>query len=263
MSGAKDTRARRSFRREEIRLTGVSQGVRTQLRFLGASPMRRRRTTTPLDGETVELAALADGSLSRERAAQLEASVTASPELRERLAEQEGALALTRAAVAGIEAPAGLRRRIDAQRRPRTSRVPRRLALAGAAAAVVAAAVVGTVALDGSSKAGFQAALAPTSLARGARGEATLTRRPSGWQVHLEARGLPRLAGGAYYEAWLRNDAGTLVPIGTFNDGRNVTLWAGVPPTRFTILTVTRERADGDQSSSGEKVLVGTVTYRG
>ena len=51
-----------------------------------------------------------------------------------------------------------------------------------------------------------------------------------------------------------------LVPIGTFNDGRNVTLWAGVSPKRFTTLTVTRERADGDQSSSGEKVLVGTVT---
>jgi len=50
-----------------------------------------------------------------------------------------------------------------------------------------------------------------------------------------------------------------LVPIGTFNEGQNVTLWAGVSPVDFTTLTVTRERADGDQSSSGEKVLVGTV----
>jgi hypothetical protein len=32
-----------------------------------------------------------------------------------------------------------------------------------------------------------------------------------------------------------------------------------VPPTSFTTLTVTRERADGDQSSSGDKVLVGDV----
>jgi len=31
----------------------------------------------------------------------------------------------------------------------------------------------------------------------------------------------------------------------------------------LTTLTVTRERADGDQSSSGEKVLAGTVTERG
>jgi len=57
--------------------------------------------------------------------------------------------------------------------------------------------------------------------------------------------------------------AGILVPVGTFNDGRNVTLWAGVPPTEFQAFTVTRERADGDQASSGERVLIGTVTeYR-
>ena len=54
-----------------------------------------------------------------------------------------------------------------------------------------------------------------------------------------------------------------LVPIGTFNEGRRVTLWAGVSPKDFTTLTVTRERADGDQTSSGEKVLVGTVDTGG
>ena len=64
---------------------------------------------------------------------------------------------------------------------------------------------------------------------------------------------------GRFYEAWLKNDAGVLVPIGTFNEGRNVTLWAGVSPEDFTTLTVTREHADGDQASSGEKVLVGTA----
>ena len=50
-----------------------------------------------------------------------------------------------------------------------------------------------------------------------------------------------------------------IVPIGTFNEGREVTLWAGVSPNDFRTLTVTREQADGDQASSGEKVLVGTV----
>ena len=95
------------------------------------------------------------------------------------------------------------------------------------------------------------------------RGDATLTRRPAGWQIQLEATGLPHLSGGAFYEAWLRDDAGVLVPVGTFDDGRHVTLWAGVAPTRFTTLTVTRERADGDQASSGEKVLVGTVRRTG
>jgi hypothetical protein len=109
----------------------------------------------------------------------------------------------------------------------------------------------------------FRAALGPTGLVPGAKGEATLTKSSSGWRVKLDATGLPRLDGGRFYEAWLRNRAGVLVPIGTFNEGRDVTLWAGVPPTTFTTLTVTRERADGDQASSGEKVLVGTVDTGG
>jgi hypothetical protein len=50
-----------------------------------------------------------------------------------------------------------------------------------------------------------------------------------------------------------------LVPIGTFNEGANVTLWAGVSPTSYKVLTVTRERADGNEASSGQKVLVGPV----
>ena len=54
-----------------------------------------------------------------------------------------------------------------------------------------------------------------------------------------------------------------LVPIGTFNEGEDVTLWAGVSPKVFTTLSVTRERADGEQASSGEKVLVGTVDTGG
>ena len=54
-----------------------------------------------------------------------------------------------------------------------------------------------------------------------------------------------------------------LVPIGTFNEGPKVTLWAGVSPKIFPTLTVTREQADGDQASSGEKVLVGKVDTGG
>ena len=42
-----------------------------------------------------------------------------------------------------------------------------------------------------------------------------------------------------------------------------MTLWAGVSPKEFTTLTVTRERADGNQASSGEKVLVGAVDTGG
>ncbi len=209
-----------------------------------------------------ELAALADGSLAPERRAALEARVAASPELAERLAEQQRAVALARNAAAQVEAPANLRERIAAQRRSRREPAARRVAVIGAGASAAAIAVVAiTLALVNSGPPGerFHAALAATDLAPAAAGEATLTKTSSGWRIELDATGLPRLDGGRLYEAWLRNPAGVLVPIGTFNEGRHVTLWAGVSPEDFTTLSVTRERADGDQGSSGERVLVGTV----
>ena len=217
--------------------------------------MRMRR------GGQEELAALADGSLDPERRAELEAQIDASPILADRLAEQERAVSLLRGAGDEVEAPAGLRARLDAQRSARTVRTPRRLALGGVAAVAVAAAAIVAVVVVGSGSHGtrFQAALGSTPLAPGASGEATLTRTTSGWRVHLDATGLPRLAGDRFYEAWLRSSDGGLVPIGTFNEARDVTLWAGVSPASYKVLTVTRERADGNQASSGEKVLAGPV----
>jgi anti-sigma factor RsiW len=215
------------------------------------------------DREVAELTALADGSLAPERRAALEARVAESPELADRLAEQRQAVALAHHAVAGVEAPAALRARIDAKRKAGRVRPARRFVAVGAVATVAVAAAVG-LSVFGTGSAGprFQAALAPTQLLPGATGKATLTKTSSGWRITLHATGLPRLDRGRYYEAWLRNRAGVLVPIGTFNQGPKVTLWAGVPPTTFTTLTVTREQADGDQRSSGEKVLVGPVTTR-
>ena len=217
--------------------------------------MRMRR------GGQEELAALADGSLDPQRRAELEAQIEASPILADRLAEQERAVALLRGAGDEVEAPAGLRARLDVQRSARTVRTPRRLALGGVAAAAVAAAAIVAVVVVGSGSHGtrFQAGLGSTPLAPGASGEATLTRTTSGWRIHLDATGLPRLSGDRFYEAWLRGSEGVLVPIGTFNEARNVTLWAGVSPASYKVLTVTRERADGNQASSGEKVLAGPV----
>jgi hypothetical protein len=221
--------------------------------------MRRRR-----EDETAQLAALADGSLAPDRRAAAEARVAASPELAERLAEQERAVAYARQAAADVEAPAGLRRRIEAHGRVSPVWAPGRVVLAGAAAiAVVAVAIGVVVSRSGTSAERFHAALASTDLAPRAKGNATLTKTSSGWRIELDAVGLPRLDAGRFYEAWLKNAAGVLVPVGTFNEGRNVTLWAGVSPQQFTTLTVTRERADGDQASSGEKVLVGTVDTSG
>jgi hypothetical protein len=226
--------------------------------------MSSRREAGDTDREVAELAALADGSLAPERRAALEARVAESAELADRLAEQQQAVALARSAVEGVEAPAALRARIDAKRNARRRAPARRLVAIGAVATVAVAAAVGlSVIGTGSAGPRFQAALAPTQLLPGATGKATLTKTSSGWRITLHATGLPRLDRGRYYEAWLRNPAGVLVPIGTFNQGPKVTLWAGVPPKDFPTLSVTREQADGDQRSSGEKVLVGTVTTRG
>jgi len=225
-----------------------------------------RRRPAELDGEELaELAALADGSLEPERRAGLEARVAASSELADRLAEQKRAVALAQSAVQDTEAPAGLRARIEAQRTTGRRRTPGRLVAIGVSAtALAAAAIVAVVVVtSGTHRERFHAALAPTELVPGANGKATLTKTTSGWRIDFDATGLPRLDDGRFYEAWLRNADGVLVPIGTFNEGRHVTLWAGVSPKDFTTLSVTREQADGDQTSSGEKVLVGTVDTGG
>jgi hypothetical protein len=146
--------------------------------------------------------------------------------------------------------------------RPQRARPRRRLILGAAAATAAAAAAALAVDLraGGGAHAGFRAALAGTAPVQALHGEASFYRQPSGWRIELDAEALPRLDHGRYYEAWLRNRAGVLVPVGTFNEGRDVMLWAGVSPKAFTTLTITRERADGDEGSSGRTVLAGTVT---
>ena len=214
-----------------------------------------------VDGdETAELAALADGSLAPERRAAVEARVAASPELAALLAEQQRAVAYARSAAADVDAPDALRARVDALGRSRRRPATPGLALIGVAAAAVVAVAIGAAVFGSAGPAErFEAALAPTGLIPGASGEATLTKTSSGWRIELDATGLPRLDDGRFYQAWLRNAAGVLVPIGSFNESRDVTLWAGVSPEDFPTLTVTRERADDDQASSGERVLIGTA----
>lgn len=129
-----------------------------------------------------------------------------------------------------------------------------------AALAAVVVAIVLVSSLGGSSSHALRFAMVVrgTPLAPQAHGSATLTKTASGWRIELHARGLPHLQGARYYEAWLKNAAGTLVAVGTFNDARNVTLWSGAPVTVFRRLTVTRQRA-GKPVSSGQVVLSGTA----
>ena len=148
-------------------------------------------------------------------------------------------------------------------RAARSARRPvwRRPAFLVAVAAAVVAVALSTVLIvqNSSSQPRFDVALAATDLAPGASGTAAMMRSDSGWEVKLHATGLPRLDGGQFYQAWLRNADGVLVPIGTFNEGTDVTLWAGVSPKDFGTMTITRESADNQQDSSGQRVLVGTA----
>jgi len=138
----------------------------------------------------------------------------------------------------------------------------RRVVLSALGAAAAAAAIVIGVVLVTQGGAGpdYKAQLSATGLAPGAHASAEITRNNAGFHITLDASGLPPLQGGEYYQAWLKNAAGTLVPVGTFSssDG-SVTLWSGVSPRTFPTITVTIEPADNNQASSGRRVLVGQV----
>src|SRR4029453_2346436 len=129
--------------------------------------MTTRRSRRDDDGsrEIAELAALADGSLTPERREALEARVAASPELADRLGQQERAVAPAGRAAAEVEAPAALRARIEARRRAKRAWVPRGVVLAGAAVTAVLAVGIGVAALgSGSSPETLKAALEPPEL---------------------------------------------------------------------------------------------------
>jgi hypothetical protein len=166
---------------------------------------------------------------------------------------------ITAAAVAPETAPPAVAEVTDlAQRRSKRLRYA---ILAAAAAVLLAVGITLAVNLGGSTSQPqqFAAALTATPLAPDAKGQATLTKTLGGWRIQINATGLPRRDNGAYYEAWLKNAAGVLVPIGTFNQPKDVTLWAGVPPSEFPTLTITRQRVGGGEDSSGKVVLVGST----
>jgi anti-sigma-K factor RskA len=171
---------------------------------------------------------------------------------------------------AGLE-DAVVRAVADAEPTTTTSRTPparsearrrrrRVLASALAAAAVIATVVATVLVTRGGTSPDYEAQLRATASAPGAQASADITRNDAGFRITLDANGLPDLRSGEYYQAWLKNAAGALVPIGTFSssDGR-VTLWSGLSPKDFPTLTVTIEATDNDQTSSGRQVLVGEV----
>jgi len=137
-----------------------------------------------------------------------------------------------------------------------------RPALLGAAAAI-AFLFGGLVLLSGLSGVeevdAFSAELVPTGLIGDQSGDITVTSFDSGLRIELEAASLPRRDNGSFYEGWLKTVDGDLFPVGTFHDGVDVTLWAGVELERVELFTITLEAAAGPddpgQKSSGEVVL--------
>lgn len=131
-------------------------------------------------------------------------------------------------------------------------------ALAAAAAVLIVVAAVATI--RGGTSSDFDVALNGTELAQGANASGRVAENESGFRITLDARGLPQLGANEYYQAWLKNAAGTLVPIGSFSSSDDqVTLWSGVSPANFPTMTVTIEAADNDQASSGRRVLEGEL----
>jgi hypothetical protein len=147
----------------------------------------------------------------------------------------------------------------EAATRRRLRRIGHILLAAAAAVVLVAGITIGFQATR-DEPVQFTASLAGTRLAPDAVADVTLTKTDSGWKIELHATGLPRRTDGEFYQAWLKNDAGRLVPIGTFNEGADVTLWSGVGPGTFPTLTITEELADDNQASSGQVVLVGQAS---
>ena len=153
--------------------------------------------------------------------------------------------------------------------KPRGSRrVPIRLVYTAAAATaivVVVVVVVTSCTARSASRRGTKpptgtATLGSTGLAPGVGGDATMGETNQGWRIDLKVTGLSRRDNQQYYyEAWLENAAGILVPVGTFNQGPSVTLWAGVSPIDFPTLMVTEQQAGRSQASSGKRVLTGSV----
>ncbi len=134
------------------------------------------------------------------------------------------------------------------------------LSAGAAAAAVVALVAIGSLVIGRSdSPDTFAFTVEATAAAPSAAGSVSASKTDSGWRIDLDIEGLERLDDGEFYEAWLKNADGILVPIGTFNEGTDVVLWAGVPIIEYSTLTVTRELTDGDQSSSGELVVSATL----
>lgn len=144
--------------------------------------------------------------------------------------------------------------------RSRERRVDRRPLWLAAGAAAVAAVIALVVLLPTDDATRIQ--LQPTPLAQSASATASVRSTPAGEAITLDVSGLPPAPEGFFYQGWVRGDRG-LVSIGTFHlrggGDTEVELWSGVPLEQYPVVSVTLEPEDGDQTSSGQAVLIGEL----
>lgn len=137
-----------------------------------------------------------------------------------------------------------------------------RPALLGAAAAVVFlfGGIVTLSALSGvEDRDTFSSELISTGALANVSGDVDIAVFDSGLRIDLDAPTLPRRDNGKFYEGWLKTFDGNLIPVGTFHEGDDVILWAGVGLDEVEAFTITLEESAGGQDpgqgSSGEVVL--------
>ena len=140
--------------------------------------------------------------------------------------------------------------------------MPARWRLAAAAAVVLVVAAVGAVAVAGRDSGPdvlASAVLDPLVDASGP-GQAELVDADGTTRldVSLAEAGLP--APDGYYEVWLIDrDVQGMVSLGPVRDDGTYDVPADVDVTRFPIVDVSREPADGNPTHSGTSVLRGTL----
>ncbi len=170
-----------------------------------------------------------------------------------------------------LRTPAGRRERAPRARRPRgeglRDLLRRRLVLRPAVALAAGAALLAGgaglgVALSGGRDGAGPVTGASASLGAlsqpGARGEVRMTTGPD-QRMEIVAAGLRPTRAGDYYELWLLDGPGRMVPVGTFRvtgSGRaDVRFQAPVPTSAYRFLDVSLQHAGAGPAHSGDSVL--------
>lgn len=141
--------------------------------------------------------------------------------------------------------------------RPWSLRLWLRLGFAALAIAIV---VVAWAAFSGSPEA--RVTLAGTELEPSATGVAQLFQTGAGWSIEIDLADLPPADDDYYYEAWVWNDTGDGVSIGTFHlrgGPEPVQMWAGVDVAEYPWIWITLQREGGGAEVSDWVVMRGKL----